>query len=76
MKITKIENNHCVKSVRIRSFFLSVFSPNTKKYGPEKLGIRTSFMQWICRQELLRKAKSTKEVLIVLDLYSTELIGI
>ena len=27
---------HCVKSVQIRSFFWSVFSPNARKYGPEK----------------------------------------
>ena len=27
---------HCVKSVQIRSFFWSVFSLNTEKYGPEK----------------------------------------
>ena len=27
---------HCVKSVQIRSFFWSVFSPNVGKYGPEK----------------------------------------
>ena len=27
---------HCVKSVQIRSFFWSVFSPNTGKYRPEK----------------------------------------
>ena len=27
---------HCVKSVQIQSFFWSVFSPNTGKYGPEK----------------------------------------
>ena len=27
---------HCVKSVQIRSFFWSVFSPNAGKYGPEK----------------------------------------
>ena len=26
----------CLKSVQIRSFFWSVFSPNTGKYGPEK----------------------------------------
>ena len=49
---------HCVKSVRIRSFsgpyfpafglntpYLSVFSPNTGKYRPEKLRIRTLFTQ-------------------------------
>ena len=29
-------NRHCVKCVQIRSFFWSVFSPNTGKYGPEK----------------------------------------
>ena len=27
---------HCVKSVQIRSYFWSVFSLNTGKYGPEK----------------------------------------
>ena len=27
---------HCVKSVQIRAFFWSVFSPNTGKYGPKK----------------------------------------
>ena len=26
---------HCVKSVQIRSYFWSVFSPNAGKYGPE-----------------------------------------
>ena len=26
----------CVKSVQLQSFFWSVFSPNTGKYGPEK----------------------------------------
>ena len=28
--------------------YLSVFSPNTGKYGPEKLRIRTLFTQWWC----------------------------
>ena len=52
---------HCVKSVRIRSFsdryfpafrlnteryeYLSVLNPNARKYGPEKLQIRTVFTQ-------------------------------
>ena len=49
----------CVKSARIRIFscpyfpafgphmkYLSVFSPNGGKYRPEKLQIRTLFMQW------------------------------
>ena len=51
---------HSVKKVQIRSFFwsvfsrirteygeilLSVFSPNAGKYGPEKIGIWTLFMQ-------------------------------
>ena len=27
---------HCVKSVKIRSFFWSIFSLNAGKYGPEK----------------------------------------
>ena len=54
--------NHCVKSVRIRSFlvrtfphldwitkdtrYLSVFSPNAGKHGPKKLQIQTLFAQW------------------------------
>ena len=42
-------DEHCVKSVRIRSFsgpYFPVFSPNARKYGQEKLRIRTLFMQW------------------------------
>ena len=27
--------HHCVKRFQIRSYFWSVFSPNTEKYGPE-----------------------------------------
>ena len=53
---TEMEN-HCVKNVRIQSFlvriflhldwiwkdteYLSLFNPNVRKYGPEKLRIRT-----------------------------------
>ena len=33
---------HCVKSIRIRSFS----GPNTGKYGPEKLRIWTISAQW------------------------------
>ena len=29
-------DKHWVKSVQIRRFFWSVFSPNARKYGPEK----------------------------------------
>ena len=36
---------HCVKSVQIRSFFWSVFRPNTGKCGPEKISIWTLFTQ-------------------------------
>ena len=39
---------HCVKNVRIRSYFgphLSVVSPNVEKCGPEKLQIQTLFTQ-------------------------------
>ena len=38
--------SHCVKSVRIRNYsgpYLSVFSLNAGKYGPELLRIRTLF---------------------------------
>ena len=53
-----IKSDHCVKSVRIRSFSglyfptfglnterYFVLSPNVGKYGPEKLRIRTLFTQ-------------------------------
>ena len=54
-----IKNQHCVKSVQIRSFFWSAFScirteygdlrskfiPNTEKYGPEKTPV---FGQFLC----------------------------
>ena len=36
---------HCVKIVQIRSFIWSVFSPNTKKYGPKNLRIWALFTQ-------------------------------
>ena len=58
IKESQIEHLHCVKSVRIRSFsgpyfpafglnspYLSVFIPNTQKYGPEKLRTRTPLTQ-------------------------------
>ena len=61
MEITSLKAQHCVKSVRIQSFsgpcfpafglntedtpYLSVFSPNAGKYGPEKLRIRKLFTQ-------------------------------
>ena len=35
-------SRHCVKSVQIPSFF-SVFSPNTGKYGPEKIPYLDTF---------------------------------
>ena len=40
---------HCVKSVQIRSFFWSVFSPNAGKYGPEKTPYLDTFhtVWWI-----------------------------
>ena len=52
-------SENCVKNVQIRSFlwsvfpafvlnteYLSVFSPNTEKYGLEKLRIWTLLTQW------------------------------
>ena len=41
-KKTLTWNLFCVESVRIWSFS----GPNARKYGPEKLRIRTRFMQW------------------------------
>ena len=34
--LTKKPEWHCVKSIQIRSFFWSTFSPKTGKYGQEK----------------------------------------
>ena len=43
-------NWHCVKSVQIRSYFWSVLSPNTGKYGPEKtLYLDTFHAVWSMR---------------------------
>ena len=42
-------SQHYVKSIQIRSFsgpYFPVFSPNTGKYGPEKLSIWTLLTQW------------------------------
>ena len=36
-------NCHCVKSVQIWSYFWSVFSPNTEKYGPETTSYLDTF---------------------------------
>ena len=41
---------HCMKSVQIRSFFWSVFSPNVGKYGPEKTPHLDTFYA-VLRQE-------------------------
>ena len=40
-----VDDNHCVKSVRIRSFFWSVFSRIRTEYGPKKLQIETFYTQ-------------------------------
>ena len=45
---------HCVKSVRIQSFsgpYFTVFSSNARKYGPEKLEMRTLFAQCLYRKQ-------------------------
>ena len=62
MNVCSVDYYHCVKSFRIRSFsgphfptfglnrrdtpYLSIFSPNAKKCGPEKLRIRTLCTQF------------------------------
>ena len=59
--VFKTTHNHCMSIFRgflVRIFshsswirrdteYLSVFSPNVEKYGPEKLRILTLFTQWI-----------------------------
>ena len=48
--ITICDTRHCVKRVRIRILsvlYLSVFSPNAGKYGPEKIRIRVLFTQCV-----------------------------
>ena len=55
-------NVHCVKSVQIRSLlwsvfsrirYLSVFSPNARKYGPEKSPYLDTFQTVVWRNSLL-----------------------
>ena len=49
-KLMKMIDYHYVKSVGIRSFS----GPNSGKYGPEKIRIRTLFTQCIVRSLLLQ----------------------
>ena len=53
--------SHCVKSfripilwsvfsrIRLNMEYLSVFSPNKGKYGPDKLRILALFTQWVLK---------------------------
>ena len=59
--------NNQVKSVLIRSFFWSVFSPNTGKYGPEKTpyldtfhAVNLAFLMIICA---MKKKSFSKQAL-------------
>ena len=49
-----VYSNHCVKSVRIRSFP----GPNARKYGPINLWIRILFTEWMCVGYLYSEAVS------------------
>ena len=52
---------HCVKSFQIRSFFWSIFSPNARKYGPEKTPYLDTFHAVIYLKLRLTKYLSIKE---------------
>ena len=52
------DNNHCVKSVQIGSFFWSVFCPNAGKYGPEK----TSYLYTFQAVNLLKSNTMTRVI--------------
>ena len=45
--------------IRRDTLYLSVFNPNTWKYGPEKLEIRTLFTKWTVSLHLYPYAKSS-----------------
>ena len=47
---------HCVKSVQIRTFIWSVFSPNSGKYGPEKTPYLNTF-RTVCLLVLYRNVQ-------------------
>ena len=54
-----------MKSARIRSFSGLYFPANTGKYGPEKLRIRTLFVQWYyCHFKKDTKCCMTRQYLI------------
>ena len=55
---TLLNDIHCVKSVQIRRFFWSVFSPNTGKYKPEKTTYFDTFHAVIRRENSFVPKKS------------------
>ena len=69
--------NHCMKSVHIWSFYgpyLYVLTPNTGKYGTDKLWIRTLFTQLILHVHFY--SKYFQEVLWVIPIYCYQFIYI
>ena len=54
--------HHCVKSVQIRNFFWSIFSPNAGKYGPEKLCIWALFTQ--CKYANRSKEEGLRGIIV------------
>ena len=61
---------HCVKSVQIRSFSgpyfpISVFSPNTGKYGPEKTPYLDTFHAVLCSMSSHSCITSIKNVTVI-----------
>ena len=66
--------------IRRNDEFLSVFSPNTGKYGPEEIQIRTLFMWWIMPRVYSEKLHSSnyayyyyRAVILVTSSYSDTL---
>ena len=51
---------HFVTSVQIQTSFWSIFSPTTRKYGPEKTPYLDIFTNWFC---ILHKIKKSHYVI-------------
>ena len=71
-----VHNIHCVKSVQIRSYFCSVFSPNTGKFGPEITLHLDNFHAVIAVTKYLRTSinEPGKKVVVWLDVWTVSAI--
>ena len=61
--VAEYQQGHCVKSIQIRSFFSSVFSPNAGNTNQKKLCIWTLFASWDIGRVVSRLEKCLEQCL-------------